>query len=112
MVNLRPSIAITQNFIPRTHLPAALAFLRDKPDQVSGFKPDVLRPYETFVEKLRELHPELLQTALNRIVPKRSDGPKKRRWEQTVSHHERDEATKDGGFRFAFGGDSDDGDSP
>ena len=64
--------------------------------------------------KLGELHPELLQNALNRIVPKSSDGSKKRRWEQVVSHHERDEATKEGGFRFAFGGesDSDDGEGP
>ncbi|KAL1997575.1 hypothetical protein VTN02DRAFT_1436 [Thermoascus thermophilus] len=48
VVNLEPCVAITQNFIPRAHLPAALDFLRNKPDQVSGFRRDVADPYGLF----------------------------------------------------------------
>jgi len=40
VINLEESTAITQNFVNRQNLPAVLAFLRDKPDQVSGVPDD------------------------------------------------------------------------
>lgn len=38
VVNLEPSIAVTQNFVSRRELPAVLRFMKDRPNQVSGFK--------------------------------------------------------------------------
>lgn len=36
VINLEDAIAVTQNFVSASQLPHTLAFLRDKPDQVSG----------------------------------------------------------------------------
>ena len=52
VVNLSPSIAITQNFVSKAHLVDALLFLKDKADQVSGFRADVRDPYELFVKRM------------------------------------------------------------
>lgn len=38
VVNLEDSIAVTQNFVSRTNLSKVLLFLRNRPDQVSGFR--------------------------------------------------------------------------
>lgn len=82
VVNLEPSIAITQNFVPKAHLANVLAFLRDKPTQVSGFAADVQNPYETFAHKLREIYPETLEEALL-MMEKMNEG-KKRKWDELV----------------------------
>lgn len=37
VVNLESSIAVTQNFVSRTNLAKVLRFLRERPEQVSGF---------------------------------------------------------------------------
>lgn len=79
VVNLQPSIAITQNFVPRAHLDAALLFLRDKGDQASGFSKDVEDPYQLFVQRLREQYPDLLEEALAKIN-NNNHNPKKRKW--------------------------------
>ncbi len=100
VVNLSPSIAITQNFVPRAHLVNALAFLKDKPDQVSGFNSDVKNPYETFVEKMEELHPDVLQEALEEIE-KLKEGWK-RKWDQLVNG-DADGHERPNGFSFGFG---------
>ena len=102
VVNLDTSIAITQNFVPRSHLTGVLSFLRDKPDQVSGFKKDVTDPYGTFVEGMRSQHSELLEQAFEDLK-KKVDG-KKRKWDQAVG---KENGEKDGGFSFGFGDDSD-----
>ncbi|KAI2786297.1 hypothetical protein POX_g08680 [Penicillium oxalicum] len=105
VVNLESSIAITQNFIPRSHIGAALDFLANKPDQVSGFRKNVENPYEHFVDGMREAHPELLAQGLEELQ-KKADG-KKRKWEEIVhGKGEQDEGTS-GGFSFGFGDDSD-----
>lgn len=113
VVNLEPAIAITQNFIPRAHLPAALDFLSNKADQVSGFRKDVVNPYERFVTKMRELHPELLGEASNELK-KKAEG-KKRKWDEIV-HGKADqdtaEDTAEGGFSFGFGDDGSDVEVP
>lgn len=81
VVNLEPSIAITQNFVPRGHLAEVLDFLKNKPGQISGFKKDVEDPYKTFVDRLQEAHPEALQEALIEL-----DKPnkRKRKWDEVV----------------------------
>ncbi|GAA6007615.1 hypothetical protein JCM10207_006407 [Rhodosporidiobolus poonsookiae] len=38
VINLAPSIAVTQNFVSARELPAVLDFMKHRPDQVSGFK--------------------------------------------------------------------------
>ncbi|KAL8944166.1 MAG: hypothetical protein Q9216_000590 [Gyalolechia sp. 2 TL-2023] len=103
VVNLEPSIAITQNFVPRAHLANTLAFMRDKPEQVSGFGNDVKDPYALFVEKLGEKHPDLLREGL--VEMERLKAGKKRKWEELVK------ADGDEGFGFGFG-DGDDEDVP
>lgn len=100
-MNLSPSIAITQNFVPRAHLPGVLSFLKDKADQVSGFKKDVTDAYGMFVQGMREQHPELLEEAM-REVERRAEG-KKRKWDAAVGVEE----GGGGGFSFGFGDDSD-----
>ena len=102
VVNLDASIAITQNFVPRSHLQGVLSFLKDKPDQVSGFKKDVIDPYETFVEKMQIEHPELLEQALAELE-KKAEG-KKRKWDAAVG---KEEGKQEGKFSFGFGDDSD-----
>ncbi|KAL5339222.1 hypothetical protein BJX70DRAFT_388110 [Aspergillus crustosus] len=110
VVNLEPAIAITQNFIPRAHLTAALDFLSNKADQVSGFRKDVNNPYERFVAKMEESHPESLQSALEDLK-KKSEG-KKRKWDEIVhgkvSTDETTAEPESGGFTFGFGGDDSD----
>jgi hypothetical protein len=101
VVNLDTSIAITQNFVPRSHLAGVLTFLRDKPDQVSGFKKDVADPYGMFVEGMRDQHPELLEQALAELAQK-GEG-KKRKWDIAVGAPE----DRTGGFSFGFGDESD-----
>ncbi|KAI4093966.1 MAG: hypothetical protein LQ344_002564 [Seirophora lacunosa] len=103
VVNLEPSIAITQNFVPRAHLANALAFLKDKPEQVSGFKNDVTDPYALFVNKLGQKHPDLLEEGLAKVETLQAN--KKRKWAAVVK------ADEEEGFGFGFG-DGDDEEVP
>ena len=103
VVNLDDSIAITQNFVPKAHLSNVLSFLRDKPDQVSGFKKDVTNPYQVFVEGMEKQHPALLKQAFEDLK-KQAEG-RKRKWDVAVGKEE--EAKGSGGFTFGFADDSD-----
>ncbi|KAL8714873.1 MAG: hypothetical protein Q9220_001386 [cf. Caloplaca sp. 1 TL-2023] len=106
VVNLSPSIAITQNFVPQAHLASTLLFLRDKPQQVSGFKSDVKDPYNLFVTKLREKHPGLLQKGLLELDKLQAN--KKRKWQDLVGVAENEGGDRNG-FTFGFGdGDEED----
>lgn len=60
VVNLEEGVAVTQNFVPRARLPQVLRFLRDKPDQISGFANDVSDPWRLFVQRLQERRPDVL----------------------------------------------------
>ncbi|KAM0283607.1 hypothetical protein ACHAQH_002385 [Verticillium albo-atrum] len=108
VVNLESGIALTQNFVPKSpslhHLSEALAFLRDKADQVTGFERDVADPYGLFVERLKTTYPEALEDAL-RIVDSKAV-QKKRKWEEAVGGGPAEAEV--GGFSFGFGGDEDD----
>lgn len=106
VVNLENGIALTQNFVPQSPslnlLSEVLLFLRDKSDQVSGFKQDVSDPFGLFTERLKEEYPGVLDRALE-LADKKSG--KKRKWDAAVGAGE--EAEGGGGFSFGFGGDDD-----
>ncbi len=104
VVNLSSSIAITQNFVPEAHLANVLDFLKNKPDQVSGFSTDVGNAYELFVEKMRELYPDVLDRALGEME-KMHEG-KKRKWDQLVNGDD-EHVTKAKAFSFGFGDEDD-----
>ena len=101
VVNLSSSIAITQNFVPEAHLANVLDFLKNKPEQVSGFHGDVDDAYDLFVEKLRERYPEVLIKAL-----KQHEG-KKRKWNQLISEDD-EHVPNSRDFSFGFGDEDDD----
>ena len=104
VINLEASIAITQNFVPRSHLTNVLTFLKDNiSDQVSGFRKDVTDPYRLFVERMRSQHPDLLEEALAEL--RRKVEGKKRKWDTAVKHT--DGEINGLGFSFGFGDDSD-----
>ncbi|KAL2757462.1 hypothetical protein ACRALDRAFT_2057214 [Sodiomyces alcalophilus JCM 7366] len=107
VVNLEAGIALTQNFVPKSpscgHLSNVLSFLKDKPDQVTGFRSDIEDPYGLFVDRLRETHPEVLDKALE-ILEKRN-ALKKRTWSEAVG--ESKDEPSGGGFSFGFGDDDD-----
>ncbi|KAG4441321.1 hypothetical protein IFR05_003184 [Cadophora sp. M221] len=109
VVNLDASIAVTQNFVPRAHLGRVLAFMRDKSEQVSGFKREVADPYGTFVEGLRREYPGLLEGALEEL--ERAREGRKRKWDDVVNGKGDGEdgagGGGGGGFSFGFGDDSD-----
>ncbi|KAK3337134.1 hypothetical protein B0T19DRAFT_348718 [Cercophora scortea] len=107
VVNLEPGIALTQNFVPKSHLVNVLSFLRDRADQASGFKKDITDPYNLFVDRLRAEDPELLEDGLRQLAERVQ---KKRRWEIAVGNTGDDDepAKKSTGFSFGFGfGDAD-----
>jgi Cupin-like domain len=105
VVNLDTSIAITQNFVPRSHLSSVLSFLKNKPDQVSGFKQDVKDPYNSFVFSMEKQYPELLAQAIADLG--KLAEAKKRKWESAVGE------VGSEGFRFGLGrGDYSDEDIP
>lgn len=100
VVNLSPSIAITQNFVPRAHLADVLLFLRNKPDQVSGFSDAVENPYELFVRRMRSRHPGLLEEALAKIHGN-TEG-RKRKWDSVTGTIEARPPRGSGMFSFDF----------
>lgn len=103
VVNLESGIALTQNFVPKSpslhHLSEVLSFLRDKPDQVTGFKREVDDPFGLFVERLGKAYPEALDGALQILEAKGAS--RKRKWEDVVGGEEGDSSA--GGFSFGFG---------
>jgi hypothetical protein len=105
VVNLEEGIALTQNFVPQSPnlnlVSHVLSFLRDKADQVSGFRDDVQNPYVLFSERLREQKPDVLNQALKKLEEKAA---KKRKWDEVVVSKEEE----NGGFSFGFGGGDDD----
>jgi Cupin-like domain len=94
VINLEPAIAITQNFIPRSHLKSALHFLEKKQDQVSGFSHDVKNPYQLFLDKLSD----------NKIgiTEQQQANGKKRKWDQLLEANGTGKAETNGGFNFGF----------
>jgi Cupin-like domain len=97
VVNLEPAIAITQNFVPRSHLASVADFLKRRAGQVSGFKDGVEDPFQLFMTRLKEGYPDValdLENSSNR----------KRKWEEVIADAS-DDALDRGGFSFGFGDD-------
>ncbi|KAK4698148.1 hypothetical protein P7C71_g39, partial [Lecanoromycetidae sp. Uapishka_2] len=107
-MNLEPSIAITQNFVPQAHLAKVLDFLKNKPDQVSGFNKDVTNAYDLFLDKVRTLYPALLETVMEEMESVQQG--RKRKWDQLMKDTQ-DEVSNAEGFNFGFG-DAEDEDVP
>ncbi|KAI8632043.1 Clavaminate synthase-like protein [Xylariaceae sp. FL1651] len=105
VINLEAGIALTQNFVPKSHLTDVLSFLKNKPDQVTGFKRTTNSPLELFLERLGGTYPQLLNEALEELS--RRDQSKKRKWEDAVATKNDDEH---GGIAFSFGFADDDDD--
>lgn len=101
VVNLEPAIAITQNFIPHSHLKSALEFLEKKPDQVSGFSKGVINPHQLFLEKLSINHSGLVEQL-------QAGSKKKRKWESLVEYVDKNDAEATTGFTFGFADDVED----
>ncbi|KAK3394706.1 Clavaminate synthase-like protein [Podospora didyma] len=106
VVNMEAGIALTQNFVPKSHLPEVLCFLKDKPEQISGFTRDIVDPYSLFVARLREEYPDLLEDGLRQLADRQAQ--KKRRWDLAVGNtvnEDEDEPHKKNstGFSFGFG---------
>lgn len=95
VVNLEPAIAITQNFVPKSHVRAAVNFLKNKADQVSGFKNDVTDPHALFMDRLAQAHPDLYESLQN-------SAERKRKWEEVVAE-DSEQGAERGGFSFGFG---------
>ena len=105
VLNLEPSIAITQNFVPRKRIGAVLQFLRDQKQSISGFGNDVQNPYKLFVERLQEHDPELLQEGISELEKYSNGG--KGRWEELTQAGAGADEGEPGGFCFGFGDDDD-----
>ena len=99
VVNLEPSIAITQNFVPEAHLPNVLDFLKHKPDQVSGFGKDVKDPYGLFLARMQTVYPDLMEKVSIDMAMQQG---RKRKWEQLVRECE-DYEIEAAAFSFGFG---------
>jgi len=100
VVNLEDGIALTQNFVPESHIGSVLSFLKDKADQVSGFERDISDAYGLFVSRLREERPDLLEEGLRQLAEK------KRRWDVVVGDDDTEgdqPQKKSAGFSFGFG---------
>lgn len=109
VLNLEPSIAITQNFVPRRRVGAVLQFLRDQGQSISGFSDAVTDPYALFVERLREHDPELLEQGLYEL--ERLGKGRRGKWEELTKGVKEEDAEEEGGFSFGFG-DGEDVDVP
>ncbi|CAH0026701.1 unnamed protein product [Clonostachys rhizophaga] len=110
VVNIESGIALTQNFVPQSpglhNLSEALSFLRDKADQVSGFRHDIESPSDLFIERMGAKYPELLEKALD--IADRKAG-KKRRWNTAIAVGDEQPS---GGFSFGFALGEDDDEIP
>lgn len=63
VVNLTECVALTGNFVVQPNLGVVLDFLKNKKDQISGFK-DPSFVYQDFVDKLKEANPKALAEGL------------------------------------------------
>ena len=98
MVNLSPSLAITQNFVPRKHLSSVLSFLRDQPQSISGFDCEKIKdPYALFVKRMMEEYPEILEQGMQELESMcNGNGKKRGKWDELVN------GAHNGGETFAF----------
>ncbi|KAG8526944.1 uncharacterized protein KY384_008373 [Bacidia gigantensis] len=104
VVNLEESIAVTQNFVPESHLSNVLDFMKNKSDQVSGFIEAIQSPYNLFVERMRQTYPKLLVKGLEQA--RGNHVPAKRMWQELGDGHDLENKRQDN-FNFGFDDDVD-----
>jgi hypothetical protein len=104
VVNLETGIALTQNFVPVSHLSSVLSFLKDRPEQVTGFSKNVDDPYNLFVGRLQQNQASLLADALDEL--NRKELRKKRKWDAAIGNC--NDETNGFSFGFSFGDNEDD----
>ena len=108
VVNLEPSIAITQNFVPKAHLGKVVDFLSNKADQVSGFRAEGNETlWDLFKREVDREHPELI----SQLLAKSKEVNVKRKWDRIVDGTE-DKGRSKTGFSFGFASDEDGVDIP
>lgn len=105
VLNLEESIALTQNFIAEAHLRDVLLFLRDSPDQISGFSrdTDTTTVYERFMDRLGEAYPDVAAKARRELAEydqQKHQPAAKSKWEELTTESST-------GFSFGFGDSSD-----
>ncbi|KAK9479990.1 hypothetical protein V1514DRAFT_327056 [Lipomyces japonicus] len=113
VVNLAPTIAITQNFVPRAHVLKVLKFFKDKKNQVSGFncgnqgsesrhgndddddeQPDV-DLFEIFLQKIRHDADNIPGETISRIENWVESLTRESKWDRLVDD-------KSSSFNFGF----------
>ncbi|KAG8691209.1 hypothetical protein FRC11_005908 [Ceratobasidium sp. 423] len=104
VVNLEPSVAVTQNFASKHELTNVLRFMRDKPDQTSGWSEDIACAdlYEIFCDVLQRERPEVLENALVELnkTTRKGNGEQQSVWDQVKKSTQPEGA--DSGFSFGF----------
>ncbi|KAK6433241.1 hypothetical protein LTR95_010584 [Oleoguttula sp. CCFEE 5521] len=108
VLNLEPSIAITQNFVPRARVGAVLHFLKEQKQSISGFQDSVSDAFQLFHDRLEEYDPALLEEGMHELS--RLSKGVKGKWEELT----KTETTADepAGFSFGFEADDEDADVP
>ncbi|KAF8610119.1 Clavaminate synthase-like protein [Ceratobasidium sp. AG-I] len=113
VVNLEASVAVTQNFASEHELVNVLRFMRDKPDQISGWSDDIACAdlYETFCAVLRRERPGVLDDALKVLkrTAKRGAAEQQSVWDQVTKAGEAEGPQV--GFSFGFEMDDEDPES-
>ncbi|KAG8905053.1 hypothetical protein FRC01_008496 [Tulasnella sp. 417] len=114
VVNLDDSVAVTQNFVSENELTNVLRFMRDKPDQLSGFKGSLTPStiYERFTCVLQENAPETYTRAMEALEKTSPSVKRESVWDKVVSASVDDSASLAGeaGGGFSFGFEFDEGD--
>lgn len=109
VVNVEEGVAITHNYVGREDLPHVLQFLRDRPEQVSGYRG--ARPlYDVFRERLRAAQPALLDEAERRLERLDRDGAVDEQEEAKPTLWKRLKLDTEA-FSFGFGFGADDADA-
>ena len=103
--NLEEGIAVTQNFVPQQHLASVLDFLKNKPEQVSGFSDDIESPFELFVMRMKEDYPDILNEGMLQLGKQKTFSQKRKWMERNGDENEQSEGSL--GFSFGFDAESD-----
>lgn len=100
VVNLTDAVALTGNFLPRPQLGYVMDFLKNKPDQISGFCDSDVDVYDAFTRCLRDHDSDAYTAGL--AGQRAIESARAAKWSRVTA-----EKTA---FSFNFGGDDDDDD--
>lgn len=86
VVNLEEGIAVTQNFVSEAGVVGVLEFMRDRSDQVSGFRKlqhaGEGQEFELFKTRLQEQYPNVYERAMAELLRLDEKRKKKSKWEE------------------------------